>query len=82
LGLTSGGALYGWGQGFLDAKSKSNEPQLIPTPKKIAKINTGSKHAAVIDVDGLVYTWGYGGSWMNGGGQLGHNSTNSETQPR
>ena len=27
---------------------------------------------AAIDKNGMVYTWGYGGSWMRGGGQLGN----------
>ena len=83
--------LYGWGQGQvvgLKDSEKSGkltaEPRLIPLPSndiKIVDVVAGSRHAAAVDNNGLVYTWGYGGSWMSGGGQLGHNNSNSYDKP-
>ena len=83
--------LYGWGQGNVvgikenDKSGKlTAEPRLIPKPSNdinLIDVVAGDKHAAVIDTNGLVYTWGIGGEWMSGGGQLGHNSTNSYDKP-
>lgn len=83
--------LYGWGQGQvvgIKEHEKSGtltaEPRLIQMPSndiKIVDVVAGSRHAAVIDTNGLVYTWGNGGSWMSGGGQLGHDSTTSYDKP-
>lgn len=84
-------SIYGWGQGQVVGIKESDksgtltaEPRLISMPSndiKIVDIVAGSRHAAAIDTNGLVYTWGNGGSWMSGGGQLGHNSTTSYDKP-
>jgi len=70
LGLTHSNELFGWGEGFLKG-SKSNEPVLISSNIKATYVSSGWNHSAVIDVDGQVHTWGHGGSWLDGGGQLG-----------
>jgi alpha-tubulin suppressor-like RCC1 family protein len=51
-------------------------------PTKIIDISTGANHSAAVDTNGAMYTWGHGGTWMKGGGQLGHNSRDSEVYPR
>jgi alpha-tubulin suppressor-like RCC1 family protein len=85
------GNLYGWGQGYLvnvkhdsEPGSKSAIPRLIPMPNdvKISSITASNEHAAAIDRDGLVYTWGNGGSWMKGGGQLGHGNRDTVDKPK
>ena len=50
--------------------------------KRIVDISAGSTHAAAIDEDGQVYTWGNGGSWWSGGGQLGHGVRAIEPIPK
>ena len=81
MGLDSDGNVYGWGSDYIQ-NEKSNDPKLIPFPEKIKSISCGAKHSAAVDVNGALYTWGHGGSWMKGGGQLGHNSRDSELKPR
>lgn len=84
------GKLFGWGQGDIVGTkegvdgSLTAEPRPIPLPsgvEKVVHVSSGPKHAAIIDQNGLVYTWGNGGSWLKGGGQLGHNSTKSFSTP-
>lgn len=81
LALSDTGHLFGWGQGFLGPNSASKEPQIFPGNTLFRAVACGKRHAAAVDVDGLVHTWGYGGSWMGGGGQLGHNSTDAVAAP-
>ena len=84
--LTRDGDLFGWGKDFLKFgdKVQSNEPVKIEIPegKKIVSVSAGLKHYAAIDIDGQVYTWGEGGSWFSGGGQLGHGSRSNEPYPK
>lgn len=82
LALDKNGSLYGWGSGFTGGDKKSLTPVLIPTPTKFVTIAAGTRHSAAIDAEGNVYTWGKGGDWMQGGGQLGHNSTESVELPK
>ena len=70
LGLTHSNELFGWGEGYLQG-SNSNEPVLISSKLKAKYVSAGWKHSAIIDLDGQVHTWGNGGSWFEGGGQLG-----------
>ena len=55
---------------------------LVQGGKRIVDVSAGSTHAAVIDEDGQIYTWGEGGSWWKGGGQLGHGVRANEPTPR
>ena len=74
LGLTTNGHLFGWGKGFINhsTEAQSNEPvPIMDAAVQIASISAGPQHAAAVDVSGQVYTWGHGGSWLSGGGQLG-----------
>lgn len=86
LGLTNEGDLFGWGSGLVEFNGQSKggikEPVPLVVGEKITYIASGSKHAAFVNSAGQVFTWGHGGSWFSGGGQLGHNSTNSESKPK
>ena len=66
-----GGTLYGWGKNFA-GKSESLEPVVIDSSVEYTKVAAGNSHAAIIDKAGMLYTWGNGGSWYKGGGQLGN----------
>ena len=79
IGLTYDGELYGWGKNIA---SESNEPKPIAFDKKVVDISAGANHSAAVDESGTLYTWGVGGVWHKGGGQLGHNSYDSENSPR
>lgn len=81
LATCSLGGLYGWGRGYLGAESSSNVPVRIPMDKTIVKVSAGLSHAGAIDSDGLLYTWGSGGRWYLGGGQLGHGSKENIETP-
>lgn len=91
LGLTHDGELFGWGKNFQKG-CDSKEPILITVPfassgSKVVSISAGAKHACIIDSEGLVYSWGEGGtsgmlSFMGGGGQLGHGVRGAEEKPR
>lgn len=86
LGRTSDGHVFGWGKKELinadGSDTQRNEPVPIELDKKIVAISAGPRHAAFVDDQGLVYTWGVGGDFFRGGGQLGHNSKSTEKRPK
>ena len=45
--------------------------------KKVKDFSCGEDHAAYVDNNGNVFTWGFGGD-----GQLGHGDTNSMVTPK
>ena len=71
LAVSDTNDLYAWGKNYMGKDSSSLEPVHIAPGLKVKSVASGYKHSAAIGVDGLVYTWGYGGSWFRGGGQLG-----------
>lgn len=79
LGLTHDGAVYGWGKNM---GKQSNDPKPIEFSRKVVDIAAGANHCAVVDEAGSLFTWGSGGVWHKGGGQLGHNSYDPENSPR
>jgi alpha-tubulin suppressor-like RCC1 family protein len=86
LALTYDGDLYGMGTGLInfngDHKGEHKEPIPLVTGKKIKHISAGMKHAGFVNASGEAFTWGYNGGWFQGGGQLGHGSSNEENQPK
>ncbi|KAG5187127.1 putative regulator of chromosome condensation like protein [Tribonema minus] len=47
---------------------------------RLRSVACGDSHTAAIDEDGLLYTWGWGGSLFSGGGALGHGSTSGDVK--
>ena len=85
LGLTHEGDVYGWGSGFAaGAAAQSNEPVplVFPAGVKIKHVAAGTKHAAAVDTKGQVLSWGFGGDWYKGGGQLGHGNLDAVASPK
>ncbi|KAE8590850.1 hypothetical protein XENTR_v10018230 [Xenopus tropicalis] len=82
--LTISGAIFGWGRnkfgqlGLTDETDR-NVPALLKSlrSQKIIHICCGEDHTAALTKEGGVFTFGAGGY-----GQLGHNSTNHEVNPR
>ncbi|KAF7219605.1 probable E3 ubiquitin-protein ligase HERC4 [Nothobranchius furzeri] len=82
--LTFSGAIFGWGCnkfGQLGLNDTSDRccPALLKSlrSQKVIYISCGEDHTAALTKEGGVFTFGAGGY-----GQLGHNSTNHEINPR
>uniref|UniRef100_A0AAR2KYG7 HECT domain-containing protein n=1 Tax=Pygocentrus nattereri TaxID=42514 RepID=A0AAR2KYG7_PYGNA len=84
FGLTPSGAIFGWGRnkfgqlGLNDNKDRCF-PSLLKTlrSQRVVYICCGEDHTAALTKEGGVFTFGAGGY-----GQLGHNTTNHEVNPR
>ncbi|XP_062256539.1 probable E3 ubiquitin-protein ligase HERC4 isoform X2 [Platichthys flesus] len=82
--LTLSGAVFGWGcnkfgqLGLNDTNDRSF-PALLKSlrSQRVIYISCGEDHTAALTKEGGVFTFGAGGY-----GQLGHNSTNHEINPR
>ncbi|KAM4704547.1 putative E3 ubiquitin-protein ligase HERC4 isoform 2-T2 [Rhinophrynus dorsalis] len=82
--LTLSGAIFGWGRNKFGQLGLNDETdRFVPTllkslrSQKIVHICCGEDHTAALTKEGGVFTFGAGGY-----GQLGHNSTNHEINPR
>uniref|UniRef100_A0A8C5PTZ4 HECT and RLD domain containing E3 ubiquitin protein ligase 4 n=1 Tax=Leptobrachium leishanense TaxID=445787 RepID=A0A8C5PTZ4_9ANUR len=82
--LTMSGAIFGWGRNKFGQLGLNDEtdrfaPALLKSlrSQKIVHICCGEDHTAALTKEGGVFTFGAGGY-----GQLGHNSTNHEINPR
>ncbi|XP_053307028.1 probable E3 ubiquitin-protein ligase HERC4 isoform X3 [Spea bombifrons] len=82
--LTLSGAVFGWGRNKFGQLGLNDEvdrhvPALLKSlrSQKIVHICCGEDHTAALTKEGGVFTFGAGGY-----GQLGHNSTNHEINPR
>ncbi|XP_038599484.1 probable E3 ubiquitin-protein ligase HERC4 isoform X2 [Tachyglossus aculeatus] len=82
--LTLSGAIFGWGRnkfGQLGLNDENDKyvPNLLKSlrSQKIVYICCGEDHTAALTKEGGVFTFGAGGY-----GQLGHNSTSHEINPR
>ncbi|EFX00743.1 ran exchange factor prp20 [Grosmannia clavigera kw1407] len=64
--LTEDGRIYGWGTfrasdgvlGFSKDVSIQRTPTLLPEPRKVKALATGSNHILALDTKGKLYTWG------------------------
>ncbi|XP_029376575.1 probable E3 ubiquitin-protein ligase HERC4 isoform X4 [Echeneis naucrates] len=82
--LTLSGAVFGWGRnkfgqlGLNDTNDR-HFPALLKSlrSQRVIYISCGEDHTAALTKEGGVFTFGAGGY-----GQLGHNSTNHEINPR
>uniref|UniRef100_A0A7N5P8W3 HECT and RLD domain containing E3 ubiquitin protein ligase 4 n=1 Tax=Ailuropoda melanoleuca TaxID=9646 RepID=A0A7N5P8W3_AILME len=82
--LTLSGAIFGWGRNKFGQLGLNDEndryvPNLLKSlrTQKIVYICCGEDHTAALTKEGGVFTFGAGGY-----GQLGHNSTSHEINPR
>jgi E3 ubiquitin-protein ligase HERC2 len=86
------GRVFTWGKnecGQLGLGPDNKERKSVPIPSevealrgvKISQISCGHFHTAAVDEDGVVWTWGYGGSMLFGQGGLGHGNKNSTDLP-
>lgn len=82
--LTLSGAVFGWGRNkFGQLGLNDDNDRYVPCllkslrSQKIVHICCGEDHTAALTKEGGVFTFGAGGY-----GQLGHNSTNHEINPR
>ncbi|KAF7247412.1 putative E3 ubiquitin-protein ligase HERC4 [Varanus komodoensis] len=82
--LTLSGAVFGWGRNKFGQLGLNDEndryvPNLLKSlrSQKIVYISCGEDHTATLTKEGGVFTFGAGGY-----GQLGHNSTGHEINPR
>ncbi len=64
--LTEDGRVYGWGTfrasdgilGFSRTVQVQQTPVLLPEPKKVKALATGSNHILALDAKGKLFTWG------------------------
>ncbi|XP_051503790.1 probable E3 ubiquitin-protein ligase HERC4 isoform X3 [Myxocyprinus asiaticus] len=84
FGLTLSGAVFGWGRnkfGQLGLNDNDDRyfPALLKTlrSQRVVYVCCGEDHTAALTKEGGVFTFGAGGY-----GQLGHNTTNHEVNPR
>ncbi|XP_068272668.1 probable E3 ubiquitin-protein ligase HERC4 [Nyctibius grandis] len=82
--LTLSGAIFGWGRNkFGQLGLNDDNDRYVPTllkslrTQKVVHICCGEDHTAALTKEGGVFTFGAGGY-----GQLGHNSTSHEINPR
>ncbi|MEQ2192013.1 putative E3 ubiquitin-protein ligase herc4 [Xenoophorus captivus] len=82
--LTFSGAVFGWGcNKFGQLGVNDTNDRCFPTllkslrSQRVIYVSCGEDHTAVLTKEGGVFTFGAGGY-----GQLGHNSTNHEINPR
>ncbi|XP_043916330.1 probable E3 ubiquitin-protein ligase HERC3 [Protopterus annectens] len=82
--LSLSGAVFGWGQNTMGQLGLNDEKDRdVPChvkslrTQKIVYISCGEEHTAALTKNGGVFTFGAGSS-----GQLGHDSTNNEINPR
>lgn len=80
LAVNDSGNLFGFGDIF--GKDKNKTPEIICPDTTFTHVAAGTKHAAAVDTNGNVHTWGCGGGWYAGGGQLGHNSYDAVAAPK
>ena len=91
--VTESGQVYTWGKNNygqlglgddVDGESMMIFPELVEGLKgvKITSVSCGHFHTAALSDDGHVFTWGWGGSWMNGAGALGQGDKKSRSEPQ
>jgi len=67
--------------GIGSAKKETSEPIHLPLPDPVAKASLGPNFSALLTTTGDLYTFGYGGSRINGMGCLGHGNMDVHPTP-
>jgi len=67
--------------GIGSAKKDTSKPIHLPLPDPVAKASLGPNFSALLTTTGDLYTFGYGGSRLNGMGCLGQGNTDSHPTP-
>lgn len=78
LAVDAGGRVWAWGKndngklGHGDDVDRQ-QPEAIEALSgvDVVKVACGESHSLALDTDGRCYAWGWGGSWVSGGGHLG-----------
>lgn len=78
--LTVGDGKYGR-LGHGDAASQPVPLEVDGFPSRVVQVAAGTYHTAALTANGEVYTWGWGGSFVNGQGALGHGNKKSVSRP-
>jgi len=83
------GSVWSWGNNkYSQLGHGDKEQKLSPTRIqnfegiKIESVSCGTYHSAAVDANGNVYTWGWGGSFLSGGGFLGHGDNTDQLYPK
>lgn len=78
LAVDGDGAVWSWGKSDFgkcghgdDADCKAPARVAALAGVDVVAVACGESHSLALDGDGRVYSWGWGGSWLSGGGQLG-----------
>ena len=88
--VSSDGSVYTWGKNdYGQLGLGENSDPMVITPErvkglegvKIKSVKCGFYHTAALSEDGEVFTWGWGGNWMQGAGALGHGDKNTHHEP-
>ena len=88
LAIDDEGQVWAWGKAEYGKLPGMKEDQPYPIKVDAFKgvdaesVACGDFHSAVVDTEGRLYTWGWGGTWLAGGGQLGHGTRNDEDVPK
>mmetsp|Transcript_19224 Transcript_19224/g.59166 ORF Transcript_19224/g.59166 Transcript_19224/m.59166 type:complete len:402 (-) Transcript_19224:32-1237(-) len=88
LAVDDGGRVWSWGKSDY-GKCGHGDDKDCPEPKiiealagvDVAAVACGETHSLAVDSDGRAYSWGWGGSWISGGGQLGHGDRDHRYAP-
>lgn len=74
--ITTANTVYCWGSWFIDApgfnawQTTNDAPALVPGVDDAVSIATGGSVACMIDGEGAVYCWGWGGHGQLGNGRM------------
>ena len=83
MALAESGVIYSWGGTLWDKTGHKNQGIVEIQKLKgrhIQDVACGSAHSVALDTEGMVYSWGGGGTQKNKG-QLGHGNLKDFPQP-
>jgi alpha-tubulin suppressor-like RCC1 family protein len=88
LAVDDNGKVWSWGKGENGKLGHGDDadrhkPEMLQgfAGVDIVKVACGESHSLALDKDGRCYAWGWGGSWVSGGGHLGQGSRDHVFEP-